>query len=427
LDVFASNASRQNLDLVYQIDHNVPSKVIGDDLRLRQVLINLVGNAVKFTHKGEIFIDVKAAKKRAGSLELQFSVRDTGIGIPADKIDRLFKAFSQVDSGTTRKYGGSGLGLAICEKLVQLMHGEIRVESEYGKGTTFHFSINARISSKAARNYVHLNTAGLEHKHILVVDDNLANRSILAAQLTQWKFVPVVAESGWQALELLASNKIDLVISDMNMPEMDGIALAKSIRKAHPGMRIILISSIGDEQSRSEAHLFNVILSKPAKHHVLHKHIIDQLKNADTTPEPQAARTQFSVDFAKEYPLNILIAEDNFVNQKLILHILEKMGYKPAIVSNGHEVLDALAKKSYNIVLMDVHMPEMDGLEATRFIRTHLAEQPVIVAMTANAMSEDREICIKAGMDDYLSKPMKLAEITSILQKWCRQVNKVSQ
>ena len=421
LDIFANSAAKQNLDLVYQIEHGVPVQVRGDGLRLKQVLINLVGNAVKFTSKGEIFIDVKTLKTNNGNVELQFSVRDTGIGIPADKIDRLFKAFSQVDSSTTRKYGGSGLGLAISEKLVQLMGGEIGVESELGNGTTFYFTIKSKVSAKPARNYVHLNTSDIENRCVLLVDDNATNRNIMLTQFIQWKFVPLIAESGQKALEILASNqKVDLVISDMNMPEMDGIALAKNIRQLHPDMRIILLSSVGNEQSRHESHLFNVILSKPAKHHVLYKHIVDQLKNVNIAKEVQPVKTQFSPDFAKQYPMDILIAEDNYVNQKLAVHILEKMGYKPEVAANGHEVLNALAKKRYDLILMDVQMPEMDGLEATQFIRKHMAEQPVIVAMTANAMAEDREICLKAGMDDYLSKPIKLAEVIAVLQKWCK-------
>lgn len=423
LDVFAESASRLNLDLVYQIGHNVPTQIIGDGLRLRQILINLVGNAVKFTTRGEVYIGVKVIGSNAGDLELQFSVRDTGIGIAKDKINRLFKAFSQVDSSTTRKYGGTGLGLAISEKLIQLMGGKISVESTPGKGTTFYFNIKSKVGTKAPRTYVHLNVADIANKRVLVVDDNLTNRDIMEAQLTQWKFVPLVAGSAKQALELLTSGpKIDLVISDMNMPEMDGIQLARSIREIHPAMRIILLSSIGSEQSRSEAHLFNVVLTKPAKHHTLYKHIVDQLKNIAVTKEPQKAKTQLSVDFAKQHPMEILIAEDNYVNQKLTIHILNKMGYKPEVAANGHEVLNCVARKKYDMILMDIQMPEMDGLEATQFIRKHAQEQPVIVAMTANAMPEDRELCIKAGMDDYLSKPMKLTEIMLVLEKWSKPV-----
>lgn len=419
LDVFAENAARLNIDLVYQIEHNVPAQIIGDGLRLRQILINLVGNAVKFTSKGEIFISVKLLSSKDNQLDLSFSVRDTGIGIPADKVNRLFKAFSQVDSSTTRKYGGTGLGLAISEKLIQLMGGNITVESEPGKGTTFHFNIRPKIGSKSARTYVHLNVADVENKHVMVVDDNFTNRNILATQLTQWKFVPMMAESGKQALDMLSANgKVDLVISDMNMPEMDGVHLAKAIRKEYPGTHIILLSSIGSDQGRQDPDLFDVILNKPTKHHVLYKHIIDQLKDGKVINEPQQGKTQFSTEFAKLYPLDILIAEDNYVNQKLTVHILNKMGYKPEVASNGHEVLEMVAKRKYDLILMDIQMPEMDGIEATQFIRLHMTEQPVIVAMTANAMPEDREICIKAGMNDYLSKPMKLTQIIAVLEKW---------
>jgi len=423
LDVFAESAARLNLDLVYQIEHDVPTQIIGDGLRLRQILINLVGNAVKFTSKGEIFIAVKVVSDKYNNLELAFSVRDTGIGIAQDKINRLFKAFSQVDSSTTRKYGGTGLGLAISEKLVQLMGGNITVESEPGKGTTFQFTIKPKVSSKSGRTYVYLNVADVENKRVLVVDDNLTNRNIMEAQLLQWKFIPILADSAKKAMDILSSGpKVDLVISDMNMPEMDGIQLARNIKELHSSMRIILLSSIGNEQSRHEAHLFNVILTKPTKHHVLYKHIVDQLKDISVVTEPQKAKTQFSVDFAKQYPMEILIAEDNHVNQKLTVHILNKMGYNPEVACNGHEVLDCVAKKKYDMILMDIQMPEMDGLEATQFIRQHAQEQPIIVAMTANAMPEDREMCIKAGMDDYLSKPMKLAEVISVLEKWGKPV-----
>ncbi|HVV53849.1 MAG TPA: two-component regulator propeller domain-containing protein [Mucilaginibacter sp.] len=423
LDVFGESAARQNLDLVYQIEPNVPTQLIGDGLRLRQVLINLVGNAIKFTSKGEIFISVKTVAGQDNETELVFSVRDTGIGIPADKLDRLFKPFSQVDSSTTRKYGGTGLGLAISYKLIGLMGGTINVESIPGQGATFHFNIKPKVSDKAPRTYVHLNVSDIENKRILVVDDNSTNRSIMAAQLQQWKFVPVMAETGKKALKLLAEDPdISLIISDMNMPGMDGVQLARTVREKYPDIHIILLSSVGNEQSRSESHLFNVVLSKPAKHHVLYKHIVDQLKNGKTSREPQPVKTQFSADFAEHHPMEILVAEDNLVNQKLAVHILTKMGYKPDVASNGHEAINCVARKRYDLVLMDVQMPEMDGLEATQFIRENMTEQPVIVAMTANAMPEDRQICIGAGMNDYLSKPMKLEDVITVLQKWCRQL-----
>ena len=425
LDIFGEKASKTGLDLVYQIAFDVPARIVGDPLRLGQVLINLVGNAFKFTTQGEIFIDVRSLNTNEEGLVLQFAIRDTGIGIPADKIDKLFKAFSQVDSSTTRKYGGTGLGLAISEKLIHLMGGGINVVSKVRVGTTFSFTIKAKAGTKSERTYVNLNTGNLKNKKILVVDDNATNRSILETQLEQWDFIPALAESADQALEKLkAGERFDLIITDMNMPVMDGVELAKNIRSLQPKVPLILLSSVGSEQLKKAQGLFNRVLTKPTKHHTLYKHIIDQLKgNEVVTPQPPtAAANQFSKDMAERYPLDILIAEDNFVNQKVIIHILQKMGYKPDVTANGHEVLDAVAKKNYDMILMDIQMPEMDGLEATRFIREHLTDQPVIVAMTANAMAEDREACLSAGMDDYLSKPMKLAEIIAVLEKWSAKV-----
>ncbi|RYU86496.1 hybrid sensor histidine kinase/response regulator [Mucilaginibacter terrigena] len=419
LDVFAEKAARSNLDLVYQVEHNVPSQIIADAYRLRQILINLVGNAIKFTAKGEVFICVKLKGNNDKQFDLLFEIRDTGIGIPPNKINRLFKAFSQVDSSTTRKYGGTGLGLVISEKLVNLMGGDIAVKSKVGKGTTFSFNILAKPGVKAQRNYVHLNTAEVQNKRILVVDDNRTNRDILEEQLKQWNFIPVMAESGMDALEELEKGKIiDLVISDMNMPGLDGVDLAGKIREQSQ-VPIILLTSMGNEQSRKNAHLFNVALTKPTKHQALYKHIIEQLKlNSDEKTEVQPVKAAFSEDFAKHHPLTILIAEDNAINQKLAKYILNKMGYKPDIVENGHEAINAMVNKKYSLVLMDVQMPEMDGLEATRFIRQNMEHQPAIIAMTANAMIEDKEECLAAGMNGYLSKPLKLQELMDTLAEW---------
>jgi signal transduction histidine kinase/CheY-like chemotaxis protein/ligand-binding sensor domain-containing protein len=421
LDIFTEKASHTNLDLVYQIAPNVPSRIIGDSLRLGQVLINLIGNAIKFTAQGEIFTEVKSVKDENGELILSFSIRDTGIGIPEDKLNRLFKAFSQVDSSTTRKYGGTGLGLAISEKLIDLMGGDINVVSNVGVGTTFSFTIKAKPGIKTERTYINVNSEKLKNKTILVVDDNATNLNILDTQLKQWEFAPVLASTAAEALQLVSSGKkFDLIITDMNMPEMNGINLAKRIRKTDADTPMILLSSVGSEQLKHQTQLFNTVLTKPAKHHLLYKHIVDQLKDVDIAPPPTqpAIINQFSKDMAERYPIDILIAEDNVVNQKVIVHILKKMGYNPDVSANGHEVLDAVAKRNYELILMDIQMPEMDGLEATRFIREHLKVQPVIVALTANAMTEDREICLAAGMNDYLSKPMKLNEIIAVLEKW---------
>ncbi|NCD69921.1 hybrid sensor histidine kinase/response regulator [Mucilaginibacter agri] len=424
LDVFATKAAKLDLDLVYQIDHDVPSQIEGDSQRLRQVLINLIGNAMKFTTKGEVFLDVKKRGDDNTYFDLCFSIRDTGIGIPADKLDKLFKPFSQVDSSTTRKYGGTGLGLAISTKLVELMGGTISAESQVGVGSTFSFTIKTKAGINAQRTYVNLNTSGLLNKQILVVDDNPTNRSILETQLKQWQHIPLMAASGEEGLKLLALHPdVDMVITDMSMPGMDGAQFADTVRGTHPKVPIILLSSVGNEQSRQMPHLFNVVLSKPTKHHVLEKQIIDQLKsNGNVFKEQKSVRAHFGEDLAKRYPMDILIAEDNEVNQKLTLQVLAKMGYHADLATNGHDAVNAVENKPYHIVFMDVQMPQMDGLEATQFIRQNLTHQPVIIAMTANALSEDREACLKAGMDDYLSKPMKLDEIVAVLEKWGRKL-----
>ncbi|QEM04511.1 response regulator [Mucilaginibacter rubeus] len=426
LDVFAEKASRLNLDLVYQVEHNVPVQIISDSIRLRQILINLVGNAVKFTTQGEVFILVGVKEQKDDDLELIFKIRDTGIGIAEDKLERLFKPFSQVDSSTTRKYGGTGLGLAISEKLVKLMGGEISVQSEIGRGTTFSFTIKSKVGQKVKRNYVYLNLAELENKRILFVDDNATNRDIIDTQLRQWKYDPVVVASATEALKVLndQDEHVDLLITDMSMPEMDGLQLAKEVKRKFPEMPIVLLSSIGSEQSKREDNVFNAVLTKPTKHNLLHKHIVEQLKaGSGIKTEYHQVQTAFSKDFAKNYPMSILIAEDNLINQKLAMHMLSKMGYSADIAENGHAALNAMVAKHYNLILMDVQMPDMDGLEATRFIRSNMQDQPVIIAMTANAMPEDKQACIDAGMNDYLSKPMKLSDLMEMLEKWGKYIN----
>lgn len=429
LDVFAGKAGQLGLDLVYEIDHNVPAQIIGDSLRLRQVLVNLVSNAIKFTEQGEIFVGVHLVQiKEDGQLELRFEVRDTGIGIPADKMERLFKAFSQVDSSTTRKYGGTGLGLVICEKLVGLMGGNIKVESKHQEGTTFTFTMLSSASSQSLRTYVTNHMAGLENKKILVVDDNLTNRCILKNQLEAWKLIPTLASSGDEALEILSSGiSFDLLLTDMQMPDMDGCQLARNVQQNYPELPIILLSSVGDERNKKYAGLFKSILTKPIKQEMLCKLIINELRGkskmvTDTKPVQQ----KLSPDFAKAHPLNILVAEDNVINQKLALKILSKLGYEASLAVNGQETIDMLNQEPYDIILMDVQMPEMDGLEATMMIRKKMQVQPIIIAMTANAMKEDRDECLKAGMDDFLSKPVKLEELINMLGKWSLKSKEIS-
>lgn len=427
LDVFASKAAQLGIDLLYEIEFDVPPQVIGDGLRLRQVLLNLVSNAIKFTEKGEVFLGVELQKISSDDIVVAFQVRDTGIGIPADKLERLFKAFSQVDSSTTRKYGGTGLGLVISEKLIGLMGGQIKVQSESGVGTKFMFTIKVAPSIQSTKSYVHLNTKGIEGKHVLIVDDNETNRTILKNQLDQWKLIPISARSGNEAIHILSSKKFsfDLVLSDMQMPGMDGIEFAQHVRKEYPTVPILLLTSMGDEHAKLHVNLFDQVLTKPVKQLVLHKHILNQLRTGGAAVKEENIETKkLSENFARNHPMSILVAEDNPVNQKLAARILSKLGYRSGIAVNGLEVLNIMKKIEYDLILMDVQMPEMDGLEATRMLRSSNHHQPIIVAMTANAMQGDREMCLDAGMDDYISKPIKFDVLVALLEKVSVQILK---
>lgn len=421
MDVFSAKAAQKGLDLVYQMDSQIPVQVIGDGHRLRQVLLNLIGNAMKFTNAGEVFVEVTLASMDSDELALGFHIRDTGIGIPENKLSRLFKAFSQVDSSTTRKYGGTGLGLVISERLIGLMGGSIAVESEVGVGTTFSFTIKAGVNQASVRQFVHYNTAGNDGKRVLVVDDNATNRTILESLLTQWKLLPTMARDGKEALEIVAAtDPFDLIITDMQMPDMDGVAVAQQIKVRYPAIPIILLSSVGDESRKKHAALFTFVLNKPLRHQLLNQHIHAALRPDIIQSVTEVKQKQFlSADFAEKYPLRILLAEDNPVNQKLAVRILNKLGYAHVeIAQNGLEVIEKFEEKFYDLILMDVQMPEMDGLEATRMIRLKHYHQPVIISMTANAMSEDRDACMQAGMDDYIGKPVRLEDLIAVLEKW---------
>ncbi|MBC7915821.1 MAG: response regulator [Pyrinomonadaceae bacterium] len=420
MDLFSVKACETGLDLIYQIDHRVPVQIIADGMRLRQVLINLISNALKFTEKGEILVDVRLVKQHEdNSLTLGFEVRDTGIGIAPDKLSRLFKAFSQVDSSTTRKYGGTGLGLVISERLVDLMGGKISVESKEAEGTSFCFTIECTVGAHSSKTYINTNLVGCEGKKILIVDDNKTNIKILQTQLEHWKLSVVTALSGSEALTILEQDSaFDLIITDMQMPEMSGMELSKRIKIIDHNLPIVLLSSIGDETRKKFADLFSAILTKPVKQQHLLKVIQSELKQISVTPySEQKPSNSLSPDFALDFPLDILIAEDNLINQKLILKILSKLGYNPDLANHGKEALERLSERNYDVILMDMQMPELDGLETTRIIRREYHNQPVIIALTANALSEDKEECYNAGMDDYLSKPINIDDLLSSLKK----------
>ena len=464
LDMFGTKAAETGLELVYQIAPDVPLQISGDAMRLRQILSNIVSNAMKFTSQGEVSVGVSllrpgssATRSRATSadlsqpastdhqtdpaqtaslnhktypthpaheqIELKFDIKDTGIGIPADKLERLFKAFSQVDSSTTRKYGGTGLGLAISEKLVKLMGGEISVESQSGVGSAFSFSIRTHIGHKTLPAAPVYNIAKHKGKKVLVVDDTLLNRTILESQLQQWGLTPTLAGSGEEALDLLSeNNSFDLVLTDMKMPYMNGVQLATRIRQRHGKMPIILLSSVGYEYDSKDLSLFSSILTKPIKHDLLSNHIDSAFSRQDKfSQEETTVKEKLPGNFSGRFPLKILVAEDNPVNQQVIIYILNKLGYEPALAENGKEAVTSLREKEYDIILMDMQMPEMDGLEATRIIRKQSGQQPVIIALTANTQDSDQQECMNAGMNDYLSKPIKLDDLVSKLEKWALQ------
>ena len=421
-DLLSQKASAKNLDLLYWIDPEVASGILGDKYRLRQILFNLVGNAIKFTEKGEIYTSV-ALKWRIGkTFELQFSVRDSGIGIPGDKLDRLFKAFTQVDSSTTRRYGGTGLGLAISMRLVELMKGKIWVESEEGKGSTFYFTIQSSVPPTSAilpEVYMRGKDVKIAGRRILLVDDNATNLKILKELCQHWQLIPRTTQSPAEALEWIRKgDPFDLGILDMQMPDMDGVQLAREIRSLRPkeALQLILLSSLGS--ATKEGGIFYAEVSKPIKQSQLYNVINDVLSGHESV----AARRKVKPELAApaQSPISILVAEDNAVNQKLILRILQQLGQAADVVPNGLEVLKALDKKSYDLIFMDVQMPEMDGLEASRrIVNTRKPEnRPKIIALTADAMSEDRQKCFDAGMDDYLSKPVHMDDVAAILNQW---------
>ncbi len=418
LDLLAGQAAEKGLDLAYIIEPGTPTAVIGDVTRLRQVLVNLISNAVKFTERGEVVVLV-----RGQGAALHFAVRDTGIGIPADRRDRLFQSFSQVDASTTRRYGGTGLGLAISKRLVALMGGTLDVDSTPGVGSTFHFAIQAEPLALPLQTFLEPSQPQLSGKRVLIVDDNATNRLILTRQAESWGMRPVAVELPQAALALIqAGEPFDLAVLDMQMPEMDGLQLAGQIRRLRPAalLPLVMLTSGGPRESAGKAQEFAAYLSKPLKASQLYNVLISIFMAGPQRDGRILPDMPIDSTLARRLPLRILLAEDNTVNQKFGLRLLERMGYRADVAANGLEAVQALARQPYDIVLMDVQMPEMDGLEATRQICAgwSFAERPRIIAMTANAMQGDREACLAAGMDDYISKPVQISDLQAALERW---------
>jgi CheY-like chemotaxis protein len=438
LDLLAPKAAEKNLELAYLIYKNTPSWLYGDVTRIRQILVNLVGNGLKFTESGEVIVGVTAKQIKSidedavlvpdePTYEVRFVVKDTGIGIPQDKIDRLFKAFSQVDSSTTRNYGGTGLGLIISRRLTELMNGKMWVESSGNGGSSFFFTIMAKAAPPSPQSCFkeqHQPTQ-LQGKRLLIVEDNATHRKILALQAQSWGMLAHPTESGADALKLLnLRGHFDLAILDMQMPEMDGLALAQKIREfpEYQKLPLVMLSSLSISRTDVEAAKvdFAATLNKPIRQFQL-QDVLAQVLGQDTGRSIAVAKSNSSNydRYQAAFPLRILLAEDNLVNQKVAIHMLKRIGYQADVVMNGLEAIERLQHHSYDVILMDLQMPKMDGMEATRRILTEFPEHrcPTIIAMTANALEGDRQECLAAGMHDYVTKPVKIEQLAHALSQ----------
>jgi len=424
IDMLAPRAVEKGLDLLYVVSDDVPPWLVGDATRLRQVFVNLLSNAVKFTERGEVCLSAGLLDTEGHKLKIQFTVRDTGIGVPAAQQRLLFKAFTQADSSTTRKYGGTGLGLAICQRLVRLMGGEIGLESQEGQGSTFTFTIGVEAASDIhVERYVRTARLELSGKRALLVDDNPTNLTILDTLCRRWGMEVSTAASGRQALALLDGDRLfDVAVLDQRMPGMDGVQLAQQVRWLCPGVLptlVLLSSSTHRREGDVMPELFAARLAKPVKHSQLFDTLVRVLHADAADDAPTESSRRLDPTLAQRMPLRILVAEDSAINQKLAVGILAKLGYASDVAANGREALELVRRQRYDLVLMDLQMPEVDGLEATRRIVAELPAdaRPRIVAMTANALAGDRERCIAAGMDDYIAKPVLPVDLQALIER----------
>jgi CheY-like chemotaxis protein len=422
-------AHSKGLELAFRVDENIPKFLIGDPSRIRQIIVNLIGNAIKFTETGEVVLEIDCVEKSETEAQLRFTVIDTGIGIAPEHLDKVFEEFEQADASTTRRFGGTGLGLAISARLVQMMGGRIWVESKLGKGSKFRFELPMEIDNSrrvSKRPESKLNVRGVR---VLIVDDNATNRRILKDMLTNWGMNPVTSSGGLHALQALQdaneeNDAFQVMISDMNMPELNGLMLAQTALEKElldPASVIILTSGARPRDTEELQDLgITQHLIKPAKQSEMYDAVISSLHAiGKITSFPKTADDPAKVA-ASPGKLRILLAEDNLVNQKLAVGILGNLGHSVTVANNGVEALEQLEHSSFDLVLMDVQMPEMDGLAATRELRRREASTQThvtVVAMTAHAMKGDRERCLESGMDDYLCKPIRMKDMTAKLEE----------
>lgn len=431
LITLAAIAHKKGLELIYNIPPEIPDALRGDPGRLRQILVNLVGNSVKFTEKGEVAVTVQMESETDSQICLRFSVTDTGIGIPAEKQQRIFDAFEQADGSTTRKYGGTGLGLAVSTQLVRMMEGNIWVESEVGRGSTFRFTVRLGVQTEPAGMTMCVESSSLKDLPVLVVDDNATNRRVLSQMLAGWHMKPAAVDHANAAVEEMkrahaAGSPFKLVLIDYMMPDTDGFQLAGHI-KSHAGLAesiLIMLTSAGERGHAAKCVELGIAayLMKPVRQSELFEIICSSIQKSGRGKTRPALLTRHAIRESKRR-MHALLAEDNPINQKLAVRLLQKMGHNVTVAKNGREALNAFVKDQFDVILMDIQMPEMDGFEATAAIRarekTHNGKPVPILAMTAHAMAGDRERCLEAGMDGYLSKPIKLEELVKTLEGLC--------
>ena len=438
LDVLAPRAMEKRIDMLFLVGEEVPGVIVGDEQRLRQILINLVGNAVKFTSEGEVYLEVNGRAVppeerdpldgRETLWELTFRVHDTGIGIPHDKMDRLFKIFSQIDGTNTRSFGGTGLGLAISKRLTEMMGGSVWVTSEVGKGSTFMFTIRVPEGAGSRRSITENIGSKLRGRRLLVVEDNDTGRALLAHHTRRWGMDVTECASGREALgHVEAGAQFDVAVIDFRMPDLDGYDLAHRLRKlpATVDMPIILLRSNAAEESdrRRQGLRSFTVLAKPWKPAALQREISSVLDQREVSACIVAPTQLLNPNMAEQAPVEILVVEDNPTNQQVVIMVLRALGYQPDTAENGRTAIEKLSSHQYDLVLLDLQMPDIDGFEVAQHVRTHLNYQPVIVALTAGASPEDRQRCIEAGMDDYVLKPFKISQLKEVVVKYARHAN----
>ncbi len=417
LELVAGQAKEKGLELLYEIDLDVPEAVTGDENRLRQVLVNLLANAVKFTSAGEVVVRVTAQPARTGRVMLRFEVRDTGVGIPAEQLEQIFEPFSQGDVSTTRRFGGTGLGLAISHRLTALMGGRIWAQSALGEGSIFTFTVDVGVATPTAN----LNEpyASLAGRRVLVVDDNATNRLVITRYVTAWGLDVSQAESGQEALEMVSREQpFDVILIDFHMPGMDGAQLARSLSHDDRtrGARLVLLSSA---VRAARDPVFEAGISKPIRPLMLRNVLIELLDPQQQRDGRTPRVPSLDPTLAERHPLRILVADDSLINQRVASEMLTRMGYDPQVVADGQEALDIVARRQFDLVLLDLHMPRVDGLEAARVIASTVPSErrPHLVALTADVADGQRRECEQAGIEDYLYKPITVDQLVAALER----------